>query len=60
MRRAQNGKCEGWTEREFGGRLFDWFKRMRMKNVTISGTILKEKVISYAQELKVEEFHASN
>ena len=40
--------------------LLDWFKRMRMNNLPVSGTILKEKAISYAQELKAGEFHASN
>ena len=40
--------------------LFDWFIRMRMNNLPISGTVLKEKAMSYAQELQVEEFHASN
>ena len=40
--------------------LFDWFKRMRMKNLAISGTIPKEKAINHAQELQIEEFHASN
>ena len=29
--------------------LFDWFKRMGINNLLISGTILKEKVITYAQ-----------
>ena len=33
---------------------------MRMNNLLTSGTILKEKAISYPQELQVEEFHASN
>ena len=28
--------------------------------LTISGTILKEKAISYVQELQLEKFHASN
>ena len=40
--------------------LSDWFKRMRMNNLPISGIILKEKAISYARELQVEEFQASN
>lgn len=31
-----------------------------MNNLLIIGTILKEKAISYVQELQVEEFHASN
>ena len=31
-----------------------------MNNLPISGTVLKEKAISYAQELQVEEFHAIN
>ena len=30
---------------------------MRMNNLLISGTILKEKAIIYGQELQVEEFH---
>lgn len=33
---------------------------MRMKNLAISGTIPKEKAINHAQELQIEEFHASN
>ena len=33
---------------------------MRMNNLPISGTILKEKVISHAQKLQVEESHASS
>ena len=40
--------------------LFDWFKRVQMKNLPISGTVLKEKTISHAQEIQAEEFHASN
>ena len=40
--------------------LFDWFTRMQMNNLPISGTVLKEKAMSDAQELQVEEFHASN
>lgn len=40
--------------------LFDWFKRMRMNNLPIIGSIVKEKAINYAQELQAEEFHASN
>ena len=31
-----------------------------MNNLLISGTILREKAISFAQELQVEKFHASN
>ena len=41
-------------------RYLDWIKRMRMNNLLISRVILKEKAINYAQELQVEEFHASN
>ena len=33
---------------------------MWMNKLPISGTVLKEKAISYAQELKAEEFHASS
>ena len=33
---------------------------MLMNNLLISGTILKEKAISYARELQVEEFHVLN
>ena len=40
--------------------LFDWYKRLRMNNLTIRGTILKEKAMSYAQELQIEEIHTSN
>ena len=32
--------------------LFDWFERMRMTNLPISGTIVKEKAISYEQCFK--------
>ena len=39
--------------------LFDCFKRMRMNNLPISGTIFKEKAI-HAQGLQTEEFHALN
>ena len=40
--------------------LLDWFKRMRMNNLAISGTIFKEKTISYGQELQAKEFLGSN
>ena len=33
---------------------------MWMNKLPTSGTVLKEKAISYAQELKAEEFHASS
>ena len=33
---------------------------MRMSNLLISGPILKDKAIGYAEELQVEEFHDSN
>ena len=32
--------------------LFDWFKKMRMNNLPISGTILKEEAINYAECFK--------
>ena len=31
-----------------------------MNNLTISGTVIKDKAISYAQELQAEKFNASN
>ena len=31
-----------------------------MNNLPISGTVLKEKTISHAQEIQAEEFHASS
>ena len=40
--------------------LFGWFKRVWMNNLPICGTILKEKAISYPQELEVEKIYASN
>ena len=33
---------------------------MGINNLLISGTILKEKVITYAQQRQAEELHASN
>ena len=39
--------------------LYVLFKRIRMNNLPNSQTILKEKAISYAQDLQFEEFHAS-
>ena len=49
MRIGQNGNLEK--------ALFDWFERMQMKNLPIRGTILKEKAISYAQELQARTFN---
>ena len=40
--------------------LLDWFNRMQINNLPISGTILKEEAISYAEELQAEKFRASN
>ena len=40
--------------------VFGWFKRMWIKKLPLSRRPLKEKAITYAQELKAEEFHASN
>ena len=40
--------------------LFDWFERMRMNNLPICGSIVKEEATNYAQEFQAEEFNASN
>ena len=37
-------------------RYLNCLKGMRMNNLIISGTILKEKALTYVQELQVEEF----
>ena len=40
--------------------LFSWFKKMRTNNLPVNGTVGKEKAISYAKELQIEGFKASN
>ena len=40
--------------------LFSWFKKMRTNNLPVNGTVVKEKAISYAKELQIEGFKASN
>ena len=59
--RLYKWKTWGSVSMRIWGKLYlDWFKRVRMNNLLISGTILREKAISFAQELQVEKFHASN
>ena len=52
MRIGQNGNLEK--------ALFSWFKKMRTNNLPVNGTVVKEKAISYAKELQIEGFKASN
>ena len=40
--------------------LFSWFKKMRTNNLPVNRTVVKEKAISYAKELQIEGFKASN
>ena len=40
--------------------LFIWFKKMRTNNLPVNGPVVKEKAISYAKELQIEGFKASN
>ena len=40
--------------------LFCWLKKMRTNNLPVNGTVLKEKAITYAKDLEIEGFNASN
>lgn len=39
---------------------YKWFVNIREQAIPISGSILKEKAVKYAEELRIENFKASN
>ena len=40
--------------------LFSWLKKMRANNLSVNGTVVKEKAMGYAKELQIEGFKALN
>ena len=40
--------------------LYTWFVQMRRKSVPVSGLVLREKALSYATEMDIKDFIASN
>ena len=34
--------------------LFRWLKKMRVNNLPVNGTVVKEKALGYAKELQIE------
>ena len=40
--------------------LYTWFVQMRQQGVPISGLVLREKALSYAEEMDIKDFIASN
>ncbi|XP_070560224.1 tigger transposable element-derived protein 4-like [Ptychodera flava] len=39
---------------------WDWFQQARAKNIPISGPLLQEKALSFANSLQIHDFKASN
>ena len=40
--------------------LYTWFVQMRQQGVPVSGPVLREKALSYAKEMDIKDFIASN
>ena len=40
--------------------LYTWFVQMRRQGVPVSGPVLREKALSYAKEMDIKDFIASN
>ena len=42
------------------GALYTWFVQMRWQGVPVSGPVLRENALSYATEMDIKDFIASN
>jgi hypothetical protein len=53
-------KLKSTENEEINKAVFDWFKRARTCNIPISGPILQEVALKFAQGFKIQNFTASN
>ena len=56
----KKGLIRAGQHKDLDTAVLKWFKHVRDKNVPINGKIVQEKALQYAEELEIDNFHASD